>query len=106
MFGETPIPCCLSFKEPALFWAEKAPLDAGRAQGDAGGPLISGQAPTPLGGEHRGQGGSSLSFGTVPLPRPLPTWAPNLRSSPRPGPGHPDSEVGLSGQEDKNLVEP
>lgn len=46
-----PSPAAQSFKEPALFCAEKAPPDAlGRVQADAGGPLISGQAPSHLRG--------------------------------------------------------
>lgn len=66
-----PSPAAQPFKEPALFCLEKAPPDL---KADAGGPLISGQAPHPSRGEggYRGQ-----------ARRGLPSWhcAPFLSSA-------------------------
>lgn len=74
-----PSPAAHSFKEPALFCAQKAPPDlragSGLTWADVGGLLISGQAPTPL-GEGRdawAKPGEVCPQGTVPFSCPLTT---------------------------------
>lgn len=74
-----PSPAAHSFKEPALFCAQKAPPDLRAGSrltwADVGGLLISGQAPTPL-GEGRdawAKPGEVCPQGTVLLSCPLPT---------------------------------